>query len=293
MGLTTVVLVFFAVMIAREAKRKHRQWPYLAAALLLTALALARLYLGLEWLSGALTGMLLGLAWTLIVGIAYRQRALQPFSGAMAGLVFYGSLLFIWGWQSNEHVAPETAALQMVMPEQHLPIEYWWMTAWQDLPSERTSVSSVASRRFNAQVAVDPARMAEVLSHSGWERVPASNWQWILQALNPEPNEASLPLLGRAFRGRSEALLLRKTRPGSGHLLTLRMWDSGVRLIPGDQTLYLAQFSEELLVQRLGFFSYWRSAPLDLPAMQPIREALEMLQQKSVDGDLLLLRDHG
>jgi len=291
MSLTTVVLMFFAVMVAREVKRKYRQWPYLAAALMLTAVAIAQLYLGFEWLSGALMGILLGLAWTLVIGIAYRQRALQPFSGAMAGLIFYGSIFLLWGWQCSEHVTRETNALQIIIPEQQMSATSWWSTQWQDLPKERTSVSSVASRRFNAQVAADPVHMVRLLSASGWQLVPASNWKWILQALNPQPNEASLPLLGRAFRGRSEALMLRKSDPDSGRLFTLRMWDSGVRLMPGGRVLYLAQVSEEHLVQRLGFFSYWRSAPLDLHSMEPIRAALGDLMQKTVDGDLLLLRD--
>jgi membrane protein DedA with SNARE-associated domain len=291
MSLATVVFVFFAVMIAREAKRKHRQWPYLAAALVLTIVTLARLYLGLEWLSGALMGLMLGLAWTLIVGIAYRQRALQPFSGAMAGLIFYGSVAFLLAWQSKVNVAHETAALQAVIVEVHMPAETWWASGWQELPPERTSVSPVTSRRFNAQVAVAPDRMAEVLSAHGWQRVPESDWRWILQALNPEPNEASLPLLGRAFHGRSEALLMHKTLPDTGQLLTVRMWDSGIRLDPGNQILYLAQFSQEQLVQRLGFFSYWRAVPFDVHGMKPIRSALEALLQKPVHGELLLLRE--
>lgn len=291
MSLTTVVFVFFAVMIAREARRKHRQWPYLAAALVLTSVTLARLYLGLEWLSGALMGLLLGLAWTLIVGIAYRQRALQPFSGAMAGLIFYASVLFLLSWQSNVNVARETAALQTVTVEMHMPAETWWASGWQTLPTERTSVASVTARRFNAQVAVAPERMAQLLSAHGWQRVAESDWRWILQALNPQPNEASLPLLGRAFRGRSEALAMHKTLPDTGQLLTVRMWDSGVRLEPGNQILYLAQFSAEQLVQRLGFFSYWRAAPFDVPAMKPIRSALAELLQKPVHDELLLLRE--
>ncbi|HLF30826.1 MAG TPA: VTT domain-containing protein [Xanthomonadales bacterium] len=291
MSLTTVVFVFFAVMIARETRRKHRQWPYLAAALTLIVFALARLYLGLEWLSGALMGILLGLVWTLIVGIAYRQRALQPFSAAMAGLIFYGSVVLLLGWQAREHVAAEAASLQTVTVEQHMQLDTWWEGGWRNLPQERTSTARVASRQFNAQVAADPDHIAAVLSGGGWERVPASGWLWILQALNPEPNEASLPLLGRAFRGRSEALLMRRFQPGSGQLLTLRLWDSGVRLQPGEQILYLAQISEEHLVQRLGLFSYWRSAAYDVEQLTPLRKELGGLEQKPVSVDLLLLRD--
>ena len=293
MSLATVVFMFFAVMIAREVRRKHRQWPYLAAALILTVLVLARLYLGLEWLSGALMGVLLGLAWTLIVGIAYRQRALQPFSGAIASVIFYGSVAFLFSWQVHENLAQEVMAVRTVATQQHMALDTWWDSGWKDLPEERTSVSSVASRRFNAQVAVGPDRIAQILSRSGWERVPESDWRWVLKALNPEPNEASLPLLGRAFRGRPESLLMRRNDPQSGRLLTIRMWDSGVQLEPGQQVLYLAQVSEELLIQRLGLFSYWRSAPFNLGGMQPLREELSELEEKAVSADLLLLREPG
>jgi membrane-associated phospholipid phosphatase len=293
MSLATVVFMFFAVMIAREVRRKHRQWPYLAAALILTLLVLARLYLGLEWLSGALMGVLLGLAWTLIVGIAYRQRALQPFSGAIASVIFYGSVAFLFSWQVHENLARDVIAVRTVATQQHMPMDTWWDSGWRDLPKERTSVSSVASRRFNAQVAVGQDRVEQILSRSGWERVPESDWRWVLQALNPQPNEASLPLLGRAFRGRPESLLLRRSHPQTGELLTIRLWDSGVRLEPGEQTLYLAQVSEEQLVQRLGLFSFWRSAPFDLRGMRPLREELSELDEKLVGDDLLLFREPG
>ena len=56
--LATVVLGYFAVMIARELKRRKRKWPYVITGLLLSLLVLSRLYLGLDWLSGALVGVL-------------------------------------------------------------------------------------------------------------------------------------------------------------------------------------------------------------------------------------------
>ena len=42
MNLITVVLTFFAVMEAGELRRRYRQWPYIAAALLLILLTLSR-----------------------------------------------------------------------------------------------------------------------------------------------------------------------------------------------------------------------------------------------------------
>jgi len=290
MSLSTVVLTFFAVMEAGELRRKHRQWPYLAAALILILLGLSRLYLGMEWLSGALMGIVMGLAWTAIVGIAYRQRAVRRFSSATASLIFYGSFLALFSWQVQEHLNDDLAALETPTVLQEIGRDSWWESGWKNMPKERTHLSSVASRNFNAQIAAEPAQISALLERAGWESAPKTDWRWIIQALNPEPDQASLPLLGRAYQGRSEELLLRRNLEPDGRLLTIRLWDSGVRLAPGGQVLYLGQLSEEELVQRFGLFSFWRSTAVDRKQFGPIREPLESLEQKLVADKLLLIR---
>jgi membrane protein DedA with SNARE-associated domain len=291
MGLITVVLSFFAVMEAGALPRRHRQWPYLVAALTLILLASSRIYLGQEWLSGALMGIASGLAWTTVVGIAYRQRAERHFSGFAASLIFYGCFLVALSWQVREHQQQDLEALQTPLVVQQMEAGNWWDSGWQELPMKRTRLSSVASSMFNAQVAVEPQRITELLQPEGWQIVPETDWRWIIQALNPEPDQASLPLLGRAFQGRSEAMLLRRNLAPEGHLLTLRLWDSGVRLMPGEQTLYLGQLSEERLVQRLGLFSYWRSTAVTPQHFEPVRRGLAGLEQKVVADQLLLIRE--
>jgi membrane protein DedA with SNARE-associated domain len=291
MNLITVVLTFFAVMEAGELRRRYRQWPYIAAALILILLTLSRIYLGMEWLSGALIGIGFGLAWTTVVGIAYRQRAKRRFSGGIASLIFYGAFLVLFAWQVQEHSSTDLGLLQAAIPEREIEEESWWNSEWQNLPTERTRLASVASRQFNAQIGVNPDEIARLLEQAGWERVPESDWRWILQALNPEPDQASLPLLGRAYQGRSEELLMRKNLDTKGSMLTVRMWDSGVRLLPEHQALYLGQLSEEQLVQRFGLFSYWRSVPGSDSDMSWVRESLGELDQKIEQGQLLLLRE--
>jgi membrane protein DedA with SNARE-associated domain len=291
MNLITVVLSFFAVMEAGELKRRYRQWPYIAAALMLILLTLARIYLGMEWFSGALIGIVFGLAWTTVVGIAYRQRAKRRFSGGIASAIFYGAFLVLFTWQVQLHSRTDLNLLQAAIVESEITEGDWWEGQWRDLPTERTSLASVASRRFNAQIAVNPDKIAELLEQAGWERVPESDWRWILQALNPKPDQASIPLLGRAYQGRSEALLMRRNLEAKGRMLTVRMWDSGVRLLPGRQILYLGQLSEEQLVQRFGLFSFWRSIPISDHDTEWVREALGELDQKTERGKLLLLRE--
>jgi len=291
MFLITVVLTFFAVMEAAELRRRHRQWPYIIAAVLLILLVLARIDLGMGWLSGALGGVLLGLSWATVVGIAYRQRAIRRFSGSMASLIFYGAFLILFVWQVQEHTRTDQRVLRASLVLSEMDEAHWWDGEWRTLPLERTQVSFVASSRFNTQIVADQADVGAYLKMAGWERVPESDWRWMLQALNPEPDKASLPLLGRAYQGRSEILLFRKNLEAKGSMLTFRLWDSGVRILPGQKALYLGQISEEKLVQRFGLFSYWRAGLVNDVNLKHTRAAMSAFDQKLVEGDLLLLRE--
>lgn len=292
MGLATVVLSFFAVLVAREFQRNHRQWPYLASGLMLLLLFLARIYLGLEWFSGALLGVLVGLAWVAVVGIAYRQRRLAPFSGAVAATIFYFALLFLFTWQVSKNVESDLARLQSPVIEKEMSAEAWWRGGWAELPAERTQLVSVAARRFNLQVTAPPERLKEIFSRQGWKAVEPADWRWFVQSLNPSPDEESLPLIARSFQGRSEALLMQQDARGDRRQRTIRFWDSGLRLMPGREVLYLGQFSEERLVQRFGLISYWRSSALmgdELPEAKLLFPGMEI---RDTGEGLILVREN-
>lgn len=291
MGLAAVVLSFFAVLVAREFQRNHRQWPYLASGLMLLLLFLARVYLGLEWFSGALLGVLIGLAWVAVVGIAYRQRRLEPFSGAVAATIFYSALLFLFIWQISKNVESDLARLHSPVIEQEMPATAWWRGGWAELPVERTQLASVAARRFNLQVAVSLERLQEMLSRQGWKAVEPADWRWFVQSLNPSPDEESLPLIARSFHGRSEALLMQQEVPGDRRQRTIRFWDSGLRLMPGRKVLYLGQFSEERLVQRFGLISYWRSSALGGDELPEARSLFPGMDIRDTGEGLILVRE--
>jgi membrane protein DedA with SNARE-associated domain len=288
--LTTVVLGFFAVMVARELRRNHRKWPYLASSLLLVLLLLARLYLGLDWLSGALIGILLGFTWTAIVGIAYRQRAMQPFSGVIASVIFFGVLAVTLSARVDERLHDDIALLRLPLPERSMDSDAWWQGEWSSLPGQRTRFKSVAARDFTLQLTGDLAAVAGRLEARGWESVPGADWTWIVQALNPAPDAGSLPLLGKDYLGHKEVLLLRRAGSDASRQLTLRIWDSGIRLQPAGQTLYLGQVSEEMLVQRLHLLSYWRALPAMSAVPQSLFSSLAGFESRTVGGGLMLIR---
>ena len=183
----------------------------------------------------------------------------------------------------------DTDALQSTTVLREISAEGWWENEWRTLPSKRSRVSSIAEVRFNLQVAAEPGELAALLSKSGWQQVPDTDWRWVLQALNPEASSVTLPLLGRAYQGAPEDLMLKKMI-GKQELVTLRLWDSGVRLAPDGSVLYLGQLVEEVLVQRFGLFSFWRAVAVREAMFVSLQQALSALEQKNAEDDLILLR---
>jgi membrane protein DedA with SNARE-associated domain len=292
MTMATVVLGFFAVMVARELRRSHRRWPYMATTLLLSSLLFARIYLGLDWLSGALVGCILGLAWTAIVGMAYRARALRPFSGAMASAIFYTTLGATLGWQVLVHLDQDLEAVQLPMEERRLSMEDWWSREWTGLPRARTVSRSIAAREFNLQLAGDGDALRNALAPDGWEPVERAGWRWLLQSLNPEADAFSLPLTGKNHLGRRETLVLRQVGGVAGRQRVLRLWDSGVRLSPDGTPVLVGQFFEERLTRRLWLFSYWRAEPLGDGELERLARRLRDtdLEARLPRDGLLLIR---
>jgi len=289
--LVTVVLGYFAVMVAREIRRRKRKWPYVITGLLLSLLVLARIYLGLDWFSGALMGVALGMAWTFVVGIAYRQRAFQSFSGMAASLIFFGMLAATFAWQVDENLDRDIAALKLPLPKIEITVQDWWQSEWQILPRERTFPSSAAARELNFQFAGDPAALARILARHGWQEAGSANWRWGLLSMNPKAAEATLPPLKRGYLGYADVLLLHRLGGDPYNQETIRLWDSGFRLKPGGQTLYVGQVNTEVLVKRLKIFSYWRAMPKLKGSLEQLQKEAEELQTKRVGASTLLIRD--
>lgn len=288
--LATVILGYFAVMVARELRRRKRKWPYVITGLLLVLMLLARLYLGLDWVSGALMGMGLGMAWTFVVGIAYRQRALRPFNGLAASLIFFGMLAVTFAWQVGQNLDRDIEGLKQPLPQQELARQDWWQDAWQSLPQERTRLQTVAVREFNFQFAGEPAELANALERHGWKKPQPANWSWMILSMNPEPDETTLPPLKRDFLGHPDSLLMHRLGGDPLRQKTLRIWDSGVRLSPSGQPVYLGLVAQELLVQRMKLFSYWSARPLAPESLQQLARETGVFQVRQPAAGMLLIK---
>lgn len=110
--------------------------------------------------------------------------------------------------------------------------------------------------------------------------------------MNPEPSEYTLPPLKRDYLGHADILLLHRLGGNPMEQETIRIWDSGVRLKPKGQAVYLGQVAGEVLVQRMKFFSYWSAIPASQASLELLAEETAGLQTKWADESILLIRDN-
>ena len=236
-------------------------------------------------------GVALGMTWTFVVGIAYRQRAMRSFNGMAASLIFFGMLATTFAWQVDQNLEKDIATFKLQLPQRKIMVDRWWDDMWQTLPRERTHLKNVIAREFNFQFAGEPENLARLLEVHGWQEAAPANWRWTIMSMNPEPTESTLPPLKRDYLGHADILLLHRLGGDPLRQETIRLWDSGVRLESTGRTVYLGQIAEEVLVQRMKVFSFWSAIPASQESLKQLAEEAGGLRTRWGSDSLLLIRD--
>jgi membrane protein DedA with SNARE-associated domain len=255
-ALTTVVLGFFAVMLAKDLSARRRKWPYLFASGLLGLIGFANFYLGQASVSGLLSALALGMGWVALIGIGYRQRALARRRPVGLALMFYALLLGIAvvQVQSNHEVLME--GTRLAQPERSIERDHWQETGWQELPDRLTRLGRYDRARFDFQVAADLMSFEQRLMDAGWESVAEAELKDFWSVLLAQPTIEGLPHLSKDFAGRPDQLVLRKVGDDET-VVVLRVWASGAKTSPDELPIWLGQVRQVQPAAFLNALNRW------------------------------------
>ncbi|TXH77450.1 MAG: phosphatase PAP2 family protein [Lysobacteraceae bacterium] len=275
----TICFGFFAVLIARELPGRQRVWPYLLAAVAVALLGFARLYFGAHWLSDIAGGVLFGILWLLVLGIAYRRHTSRSFWMRPLATIFYGSFLLAALWHTPRAVDPLLQRFSTPPPSIVLDSDSWWDEDWAILPAQRDERD--ASRRWplDLQIAGPLAPVETRLHAQGWRTQPQANWIATLGLLDIQRAPARQPVLPATLDAEAETLLLRLPGEQRDQIHVLRLWRAPAAL-DDNQPLWLGTSQTMRFVRPVPSFGLWMPEPDDSVAHARVRKALSIFRSR-------------
>lgn len=291
--MATITFGFFAVLIGRELPGRARVWPYLVSGIVVTVIGFARIYLGAHWLSDVIGGMLFGMFWLLVLGVAYRRRFNRSFWVKPVGWLFYGTFILAGLWYAPRNVPAKLAKFEPVAEAPRLiAAGHWWQDGWRELPARRNEFDDDQRWPLDVQVAGPLAPLQQQLERNGWTLQPQAGWQQALLMLDQKASPHEVPVLPATLDTNVEALLM--LRPGTrpDEIYALRLWPSHVQLQPGNTPVWLGSAQTLRFQRHLKLFGMWRPLRGVDPALDALKQSLDGLesqQQTQSDSGLPLL----
>ncbi|WCE04762.1 bifunctional DedA family/phosphatase PAP2 family protein [Pseudoxanthomonas sp. JBR18] len=256
--MSTIIFGFFAVLIARELPGRDRAWPYMVAGMVVSTIGFARVYLGAHWLSDVIGGMLLGVVWLLILGVAYRRRTSRALWIKPLAWMFYGVFALAALWHAPRAVDATLDRFDASLTPIALPLDTWWADAWRTLPATRNEFDDEQRWPLDVQMAGPLQPLVRRLEADGWRLQRQAGWERALQLLDGDLPPQGHPVLPATLDTHAESLLMLKPGPRPDQQYALRLWSTPLLLQPGEVPLWIggAQTLEHRTL--LGLVGLWR-----------------------------------
>ncbi|MDV3255118.1 MAG: VTT domain-containing protein [Lysobacter sp.] len=290
--MTTIIFGFFAVLIARELPGRKRVWPYLLAGVVTTVVGFARLYLGAHWPSDLVGGTLFGLAWVLVLGIAYRSHVARSFWMRPLAFLFYGSFVAAGLWHAPRAADDLLAQFTAAPATRVVSMDDWWNSDWATLPAQRNEGDRRLRWPLDLQVAGPLEPLQDALERAGWRAQPQADWVATLALLDDDLPQAQQAVLPATLDAHAEALLM--LRPGNrpDEKLAIRLWPAPALLANGTP-LWLGTAQTLQASKPFGAAVLWRPVDDDGAAHAIVRThlgGLDVLEAPHPDNAVHVLR---
>lgn len=255
-AMSLVVFGFLAVLAGRELSARARVAVFSAAAVLVSLIAVSRLYLGAHWVSDVGGGLAFGAAWVALLSIAYVRHPAPTVSARR--LLGVAAIAFIAGAtiQSLHQYTADVARYAPRHERQAIARQDWLDRAWQILPAWHIDLEGKYEQPLTVQWAGSLEALRGVLTVRGWrEAVPLAGRNLLLWLDTGRP-AMELPLLPRVHDGRHETLgLIYAVEGQASERLVFRLWPTDIVVKETREPLWIGMVTRETIRRPLSWFN--------------------------------------
>ncbi|WP_348766157.1 VTT domain-containing protein [uncultured Salinisphaera sp.] len=213
-------------------------------------LALARLYLGLDWASDLLIGLAIAFVWLNMLVLSYRRQRPARVGGApvLTVLAGFGMIAVVAG------ILPDTTYRAWAKAEaQRTPdlVARWDIDGYHQLEARIKDLAGRDSAPLNVQVAAHAPELRRLLGKAGWQPAPALGMSQPLHWLVSDSDIRQLAVLPRIHDGRQPTLTLVHDAPDTQHSRrVLRLWPTGRERDSDRRPLWVGMTDIQRVTQR-------------------------------------------
>lgn len=244
-GLSIALLGMLALMFSQSLPRFVRKYIYVSTFVLSLLIALSRLYLGAHWLTDVLAALCLGLMCLSFSALLYRHQKNHLTLKASRFIVAFTLLAWLGSWAILlTHEGPHAfEKYQLSWPKGTITFKEWrTQNGNEKAPLYRSNRFGKPIQTMNIQLVGNTNLLQKQLLKQGWSVLDENALKILLYKLSKQPDgTGKLPLMTQQYLNKAPALAMYKTLNSS--LLILRLWHSGVEIMPGTQTLFVGEIN--------------------------------------------------
>lgn len=225
---------------------------------LVVAIAFSRIYLGADWLSDALGGILIAAILAAVFGMvieAIPSRRIKPLTlMAFCLLIFFG----VGGVHISRKFDVAEQSYARPSPVQTVDAAAWTSGAWQNLPGRRIDLAGQPEEVFAIQWVGSLTRLESLLATQGFVAEPVWTWRDAISYLDVKGQLSALPPRPLLHQGlKAKLTMIRNASGNNGERDVVRIFKSqvAVQSAAATEPVYLLSLTREVQKPRFNLFS--------------------------------------
>jgi len=184
-----------------------------------------------------LGGLLIGISWAALLGIAYLKGPAEIIPRRLLGLVAALVIVTASGWHVSERHEKDLVFYAPRHAVKTVSSAFWHADGWRSLPVWLIDMEGKPEQPLTVQWTGPPDMLARYLIGKGWQWPPSLSLKSFLGMFATDTPVQELPVLPRLHDGRAERLLLFHT--DRDKRLVLRLWPTDINITAADTPPFL------------------------------------------------------